>query len=205
MKKFFIFILFTLHFSLFASFAQLRMRDMFASMPDSMLAMMTKNDRLDCIDFIENNMKASVRNKLDQYVELKQLTADYLLLETSELSRVEMKMISQSDSTCLLYVVRTYCGAAADSYVECFNQDWQPVQHVCSRPSVEAFFPSLPTEQNDALQGALLSLQDLTLLQGRLSADTPTLTWKIALDELSKDEKKAAQEFVQPVMQSLLP
>ena len=34
-----------------------KMRDVFAAMPDSVLGIMTKNNRLDCIDFIENDME----------------------------------------------------------------------------------------------------------------------------------------------------
>ena len=42
-----------------------KMRDVFAAMPDSVLGIMTKNNRLDCIDFIENDMEAKVRNRFD--------------------------------------------------------------------------------------------------------------------------------------------
>ena len=47
-----------------------RMRDYFADMPDSILYVMTRNNRLDCIDFIENNMQARVRNRFDAFSEL---------------------------------------------------------------------------------------------------------------------------------------
>ena len=45
------------------SLAAQKMRDVFATMPDSVLGLMTKNNRLDCIDFIENDMEAKVRNR----------------------------------------------------------------------------------------------------------------------------------------------
>ena len=53
-----------------------RMRDYFADMPDSILYVMTRNNRLDCIDFIENNMQARVRNRFDAFSELKKMTDD---------------------------------------------------------------------------------------------------------------------------------
>ena len=42
--------------------AQLKMREVFAQLPDSVLPLMTRNNRLDCIDFIENGMEARVKN-----------------------------------------------------------------------------------------------------------------------------------------------
>ena len=58
-----------------------KMRDVFAAMPDSVLGIMTKNNRLDCIDFIENTMAAKVHNRFDGDTELKALTVDYLELQ----------------------------------------------------------------------------------------------------------------------------
>ena len=46
------------------------MRDVFAQMPDSVLPAVTRNNRLDCIDFIDNNLEAKVRNAFDDYVTL---------------------------------------------------------------------------------------------------------------------------------------
>ena len=45
---------FILHSSFFIScaMAQPMMRDVFAAMPDSVLPLVTKNNRLDCIDFM---------------------------------------------------------------------------------------------------------------------------------------------------------
>lgn len=73
--------------------AQPLMRDVFAAMPDSVLPLVTKNNRLDCIDFIENNMEAKVRNRADEYVTLETLTADYARFRTSAASFMEMKLL----------------------------------------------------------------------------------------------------------------
>ena len=37
--------------------AQLHMREVFAQLPDSVLPLMSKNNRLDCIDFIEKSFR----------------------------------------------------------------------------------------------------------------------------------------------------
>ena len=42
-----------------------KMSEVFASAPYDVLPLMTRNNRLDCIDFIENNMEARVKDKFD--------------------------------------------------------------------------------------------------------------------------------------------
>ena len=68
--------------------AQLYMRDVFAQLPDSVLPLMTKNNRLDCIDFIENGMEARVKNLFDDQVVLDSLTEDFLSIRTNDGSYV---------------------------------------------------------------------------------------------------------------------
>lgn len=204
--RFITFILFTFHFSILASFAQIKMRDVFAAIPDSLLPMVTTNNRLDCIDFIENDMQARVKNKSGDFVELKKLTGDYLLFETSKVSVVEMKLFATSDSTAVICVVETVKGPASDSDISFYDQSWNPVHTFDAkvvRPALESFFPNVPEEKRKDVDEALNELRDMALMEARLSASENTLTWFLSVSELSKDTKKAAQECVQPVVLSL--
>ena len=112
-----VFFLLFLAVSLSGLRAQTRMRDVFASAPDSVFPMLTRNNRLDCIDFIENKMPARVKNRLDDVVELLSLNEHYLCLRTSERSQVEMRLLSDS----LLCLVNTYEGPAPDSHIRFFD------------------------------------------------------------------------------------
>ena len=69
------------------------MRDIYASAPDTIFPLLTKNNRLDQIDFRENNMKAEVKNRFDDRSELLVLTDRYLKLQLSERCLVEMKLL----------------------------------------------------------------------------------------------------------------
>lgn len=183
------------------------MRDVFANMPAEMLPLITTNNRLDCIDFIENNMQARVKNQIDNNVELKKLTDDYLLFQTSEVGQLEMKLVQRTDSTAIVCVVETVMGPVPDSSIRFYDQSWNPVddyaEQVC-RPAVEAFFPIVPEEKRRTIDDALCELRDLTLLEAHLSPADNTLTWTLSVAELSKDIKKAAQEYVQPVVVSIV-
>jgi DNA primase len=61
MKRTFLFIFIGLTF-ISNTFAQ-NMRELVRTMPDSILTLLTRNDRLDFIDYLDSNMKAEVTNK----------------------------------------------------------------------------------------------------------------------------------------------
>ncbi|MBQ2519531.1 MAG: DUF3256 family protein, partial [Bacteroidaceae bacterium] len=111
---------------------QVRMRDIFAAAPDSIFPLLTKNNRLDCIDFVENKMTARVRNRLGDVAELRTLTDSYLLLQVSAHSTAEMRLLSDS-LFCLIY---TYQGPAPDSRVRFFDTTWKPLSVECPQPRV---------------------------------------------------------------------
>lgn len=199
--------LFLLFFLLFSSVhidAQgIRMRDLFAAMPDSLMPFVTRNNRLDCIDFMENHMEARVRNRLEQYVELKALTADYLLFQTSQKGYTEMKYVADSDTTGLLFVVRTCLGPIADSHVMCFNTDWTLIPSPMTRPRVQDFFHIPDEAQTEAVRLVLTELEDLPFLKASLSEDEANLTWEISLEYLSREGREMVQPYVRPVVQPL--
>ena len=189
-------LLLLLHTWFAAAFSQVRMRDLFASTPDSIFPFLTRNNRLDCIDFIENKMPARVKNRLDDVVELRQLTDTYLLLQLSERSTAEMRLFG--DSLCCL--INTYEGPAADSRVRFFDAMWQPVKVVLPCPSVDDFWQSVPDSLRREADAARRSLADLTLIQGQSSPDEATLTYTLQTGELAEKEKEVAQRFVQPLV-----
>ena len=83
LKRIFILTLLTLFVA--PALAQtMRMKDAFAAMPDSIFPLITRNNRLDCIDFIENNMEAQVKNIVDEPIEIAMINDTYIDLKKSE-------------------------------------------------------------------------------------------------------------------------
>lgn len=184
--------------------AQLRMRDVFALLPDSVLPLMTKNNRLDCIDFIENDMEARVKNLFDDKVVLDSLTDDFLSLSTSEGSYVEMKLFAEGADS-FICVNRTYLGQAADSEVKIYDLSWNFVRRV-ARPDVREFLKtsesidSWTPEMADTLRVIRAEAEFLPLIKASLSPNTRQITWVLQKDEFSKNIKKVADKYLQPVV-----
>ncbi len=173
-----------------------KMRDVMAEAPDSIFPMMTKNNRLDCIDFIENNMQARVKNAFDDYTELKALTADYLLMQLSDVSTMEMKLFKHGEQTWLC-VVRTCLGPVADSDVRCYDLQWNPMVCVSPRPDVDAF---LPADIDPESRGFLKAMP---LIRGSLSPDAATITYELQLGELPRAQREALADKVHKVVLDL--
>ena len=184
--------------------AQLHMREVFAQLPDSVLPLMSKNNRLDCIDFIENGMEARVKNHFGDPVVLDSLTHDYLLLHTSESGYVEMRLLLKASDT-LLCVNRTYLGSVADSEVRVYDTLWRFVA-VVQRPDFAQFFkPSADDEQwqveeLDTLRMIRSEAETLPLMKASLSSVPNKVEWELQTAEFSKELKKVASRYLQPVI-----
>lgn len=163
--------------------AQTRIRDVYAAAPDSIFPLLTRNNRLDQIDFRENNMQAVVKNRFDDHSELLVLTDRYLKLQLSERCLVEMRLLS--DST--FFMVQTYSGPAPDSRVRRFSTDWHELPLGFERPSVDDFLC------DDIDLDTRLALQAMPLIKASLSADDDSITFELQTSELTREQRKKAE------------
>ena len=189
------FILIMLAMSGFSAFSQTKAKDVFTTAPDSIFPLLTTNNRLDCIDLIENNMKATVKNKLEQKAEMTALTDSYLQIKPSERSVVEIKMLNDS----VFCLINTCLGPAPDSRISFFTRDWKPYAMTFPTPHASDFWKSVPDSLAREANFAQRSLEDLLLIQISADKENTELTLTIQTSELSGKEKEIAQKDVQPL------
>ena len=178
-------------FCVASAFAQ-DMKSVFVAMPDSITPLLTKVNREDFIDFLDSNMKAEVKNRFGNVAEMKVLTDDYTLVQTSEVGTLELKLLPVNDSTKVVCMVRTVCASACDSDVRFYSSDWKEefgADIFLQKPSVNAFF--LP---NDTIseEGALICKKaDMHLMKASLSKDDNSLAFLyMTPDYLNKEDKE---------------
>ena len=188
-------ILIMLAMSGLSAFSQTKAKDVFAAAPDSIFPLLTTNNRLDCIDLIENNMKATVKNKLEQKVEMTALTDSYLQIKPSERSVVEIKMLNDS----VFCLINTCLGPAPDSRISFFTRGWKPYETTFPIPHATDFWTSVPDSLARDASFAQRSLEDLLLIQISADKENTELTLTIQTSELSGKEKEIAQKYVQPL------
>ena len=108
------------------------MKDVFTVMPDSVLPTLTRNNRLDMIDFVASGMKAEVNDVFDEKSTLDTLTADYLHITLNEAVKVEMKLLPTSRQLAdsadnVVCVVMTYGKQPIESKVTLYTSKWTPL------------------------------------------------------------------------------
>lgn len=176
------------------------MRNLFTAMPDSILEVMTKINRLDCIDLIENDRLAKVRNRFDGYSTLDSLTADYLSLQLTPSCRVEMKFFPYPDSLGCICMARTYAGPTEETVLSFYSADWTPLplESLISLPHYDDFW--LVTDSVSADETARLQhLQDMHFMKATLSPDAPDITFELQPGETAPDELPAYERALHPI------
>lgn len=151
------------------------MKSLFVSMPDSLAPLLTKVNREDCIDFLDSDMKAVVRNRFDKESELKTLTGDYLLMQMTASSTLEMKMLPLDDSLKVVCMVRTVDTGVADSDIQFYDTFWRklPVTDFVSLPQEDVFY--LPVDSLSEAYESVRKMADMYLLKLSLSPEQAIL------------------------------
>jgi hypothetical protein len=116
-----------------ASAQDLKIRDVFKQMPDSLMPYLTTNNRLDFIDFIDSDMKAEVANMTGGVSEMTALTDDSLSIRMSDALRVDMLLLDLDEPLDsirqVVIFVETFLvdSIYGESVCKTYTTDWQLV------------------------------------------------------------------------------
>ena len=168
------------------------MKSVFVLMPDSIAPLLTQTNKEDCIDFLDSNMKAVVKNRFGNEAEMKALTENYVLMQTSPVGTLEMKLLPVNDSTNVVCMVKTVCASACDSEVHFYTSDWSKkldAKNFLQTPEADAFFlPNDTLTDEDAL---IRKKADMHLMKVSLSKDDASLTYIYSTpDYLNKEDRE---------------
>lgn len=174
------------------------MKALFIAMPDSVAPLLTKVNREDFVDFLASDMKAEVKNRFGKPSELKKLTDDYLFLQTTERSSMEMKLLPLNDSVKVVCVVNTVCGPACDSSIRFYDTQWQQLAQddFIQLPAMDVFYLPVDTAITEAYI-AVREKADMELVKASLSAEKPEITFTYTTpDYLAKAEREKLAPFL---------
>lgn len=169
-------------------------RAMFMEAPDSVLPLLPRGVRADCIDFADAGMLYPVSNKLDGKSTLKKLTGDYLLLQSTSISTVEMKMLPSADSF-VVCVVNTVYAEAADSRIAFFDNNWKRIdsEQRFKAPLIKDFF-DIPDEK-------AVDMCDIYLVSLKLDSVGNSLIAEYTMPDYMNDDDAAK---VRPLLRKLV-
>lgn len=171
---------------------------LFISMPDQNIPQLENAWRKDLVDLYKSGKDATLKNTMNGSSSLKKLTSDYLLLQATERSSIEMKLLPLVNNTNVICMIRTVNGPVADSQIEFFTTDWQPlaVSDLFTPVDADWFIKDDTDKNSNAFQDAASRL-DMDLIQYTLSPDNLTLTATYTTPlYLSREDRKAVIPFI---------
>ena len=176
--------------------------EVFATMPDSLMPYLSKNNRLDLIDFAKAGMKSEVNNVFDGSTELLKLTDNYMKLQLNSQTTVEMRLI-KADSLLadsadyVLYVVKTCrTSDAGHSEVRKFTSKWMPLSLSLSlKDRVGEMMMRKQDTTEEEWQKAVAAIDNADVT-AELSPDSDILSLSLTFSLLTADDKKIISDKI---------
>jgi len=194
MKHFLILLIFI--FSMSAAEAQ-DMATFFINMPDSYLPQLEDAWRKDLVDLYQSGKPAVLENTMTGSSTLQKLTSDYLLLQTTERSTMEIRFLPLINNTLIACVITTVYAPVADSRVAFYSNEWHPLPSSGLLPPVntEWFIKDNTIHDDEDLQETL-SYIDMELIHYRLTPDELILEATFTTPHyLSSEERMKVKTF----------
>ncbi|MDR1336765.1 MAG: DUF3256 family protein [Tannerella sp.] len=174
------------------------MASLFVDMPDEYILQLEDAWRKDLVELYRAGKPATLDNTMKGRSTLVQLTPDYLLLQSSERSVVEMKLLPLINHTNIICVVTTVSAPVADSRVAFYTTDWNRLDAsgIWSPVTANRFIREDADWQSEAFLDAL-SRMDMDLIRYRLHAGNATMTAEYLTPEyLSEDDRGKVTPFL---------
>ena len=134
--------------------AQIKIRDVFTSIPDSLLPSLKTNARLDMLDFYDSHMKAEVTNELNGKSELTYMSDNIIRLQLTQSSQLEICLLDVNTPVDSIHqiagVIKTYGTDIRESIIALYSLKWRklPLPERLTLPSgmfVASFSREKPT------------------------------------------------------------
>ena len=151
----------------------LRAQDMasvFTAMPNQYIPQLEDAWRKDLVELYRSGKEARLKNTMNGYSTLLNLTDDYLCLRTTDRSVVEMKLLPLVNNTFVVCMVTTVEGPVADSRIAFYTTDWAslPKADLLSMPEGTWFIKE--GAETDEAYPELKAALDMDLFRYQLSA-----------------------------------
>ncbi|MDR1524717.1 MAG: DUF3256 family protein [Tannerella sp.] len=176
----------------YGSFAQ-RMEEFFIKMPEGLVIQLEEAWRKDLVDLYKSGKVATLENMMQGRSTLLKLTDNYLLLQSTEYSTVEMKLLPLVNHTHIICVITTVSAPVADSRIDFYTTDWNILSAgELYTPVTADWFRKDDADRSSIAFSDANALLDIFLVKYSLDAENNTLTAEyttpLYLDEESRQK-----------------
>lgn len=172
--------------------------ELFCQMPDQYIPQLENAWRKDLVDLYRSGKEAQLKNNMGGISVLEKMTPDYLRLQSTERTRIEMRRFPLVNNTYVICVVTTFFGPVADSRVQFYSTDWKLLDtNSLLKPAVRGDFIRTAADTTDMAWQNAAAVLDMDLIEYRLDETEPTLTAFYTTPQyLSKEERKKVEPFL---------
>jgi hypothetical protein len=121
------FVVFLVAVSLAAVSKAQKIEVFFVKMPDSLIVHLEEAWRKDLVVLYQSGKPATLENSMQGKSTLLVLTDQYILLQSTECSTVELKLFPLINNTFLIGMIETVYAPVADSRVKFYTTEWQRI------------------------------------------------------------------------------
>ena len=170
------------------------LRTLFVNMPDTIMPVLTKSERMDFLDYLDSGMKARVRNKLGGESEMTELSDRSLTVSTSQSGRIEMVLFPRKKGVNLICIIKTVTARYDDSRLAFYDENWMPID-AAGLIELPQFDDYLTKEAlaSDSLE--VLKRQSMLRLQSVSSTENGLEFQYTSLDYIGQDADKFRSWF----------
>ena len=172
------------------------MRELWLSMPDSLIGYMDKSKRLALLDHVDMNTTAELTNKLEGKTNLDTLTSNFMQVTLNKVVDLRMTLLpstGEGATDSILCVVRTYRNAEPESVVELYDQSWKRLRKIDF--DAEMFF-NRPDTMSQERYEQIRSLVSVLFVKAELREGSDVLVLTPSLPFNTREEK----EIIKPII-----
>lgn len=134
------------------------MKDLISSMPDSITPLLTKNNRLNLIDYLEAGQKAVEKNRLGGDSELTHLTDTRAVFKMTASSSMDIKLLKDPEPTIgVITGVNDGKNSTIVGIIKYYTLDWKLINTI--KP--EAFVGLSWKDENDSIKSTIYNPLEL--------------------------------------------
>ncbi len=170
---------------------------LFTAMPDELLPQLASATRKNLVEQFKGSKEATAQNTMNGDVKLEALTDNFLQLQVSEVSQIQIKLLPLINNSYIICMVNTVKGPTADSRIDFYTTDWKPIEASSLFTPVKGDAFIKPANGDNFKRDEALTKIDIDLIEYSLKADDTTLTVTYRTpDYLSQEDRDAVMPFI---------
>lgn len=170
---------------------------LFSCIPEEVMPILDKTNKLDLLDLYNCNLPATVENKFGGRSQLLEKNETYLKLQTTSVGTWQMKLLDTAQYPLILTVHSLKAGGSYSS-LKVYDLEWNEIEIPLPHPSLKDFLaPSLDLSEDETqvLEGVL----SMAPVEAEWNDSLSLLVFSVSISGLSREDKAKVSSFQKPI------